>query len=408
MNLETLRLNLPKLNCVTRHELSGDQKMRVLLTMLLFFSFGFSKAHSTNHSHDQITQIESESPINKMLPEQLIYIFVEVREELGTLMNICKDWTALINHPLHDFWRRIFIADFSEHKCEDLSYKEAYRKALSELRTCSDAQQALRISIKSGYEIQLKNLLLGKKADPDVKYRQNDCTLYEAAALKKYTYDENFNHILMVLLEIDNNVHALYPDGSNSLYFASQEGWLEAVKFLLKHKVEPVRYQENYSPLYIAADRGHHLILESLAREFPELINEIAGNSATPLYIAAQKGHGDCVNVLLSFGALTTKCASLGFTPLYIASQQGYEEIVMAIVSANNTKVDELSKGGVTPLYIAVVKGHLKIIEILLKYNADINILNDQHETPLDAALSTKRRPIIDFLVLHGAVIGEI
>ena len=53
------------------------------------------------------------------------------------------------------------------------------------------------------------------------------------------------------------------------------------------------------TPIYVAAEMGHHEVVELLLAKKGIQVNQAMDDGATPLYIAAQKGHLKIVEALL-------------------------------------------------------------------------------------------------------------
>src|SRR5262249_29184941 len=101
-------------------------------------------------------------------------------------------------------------------------------------------------------------------------------------------------------------------------------------------------------------------------------------------HLAAEKNHFNVVEELLKRGAdswsMNVKC----FLPLHFAVNNGNLEIVQLILDdGNDSFIDAQINDGCTALHLAVLKGHFEIVEELLKRGADLNILNNDGNTPL-------------------------
>jgi ankyrin repeat protein len=60
-----------------------------------------------------------------------------------------------------------------------------------------------------------------------------------------------------------------------------------------------------------------------------------------------------------------------------------------------------------TPLPAAASEGQNEIAELLIAEGADVNVKNDEGETPIDMAIRLKRTEAIDLLRKHGGQTGE-
>ncbi|CAI6099074.1 unnamed protein product [Clonostachys chloroleuca] len=96
----------------------------------------------------------------------------------------------------------------------------------------------------------------------------------------------------------------------------------------------------------------------------------------TPLQIAADKGHLEIIESLLAAGAdvHATAGALSGVTALQIAADSGHLEIVERML-ASGADVDALgnTQYGYTALQVAALRGHLEVVDRLLAAGADAN-----------------------------------
>ncbi len=86
------------------------------------------------------------------------------------------------------------------------------------------------------------------------------------------------------------NVNATLIRGDTPLYIASENGYLEMVKFLLASKVkidEPLKIFD-FTPLHVACEKGHAEIVKALVAQGADINNKIK-NRKTPLDFAIAK-----------------------------------------------------------------------------------------------------------------------
>ncbi|KAI0280103.1 ankyrin repeat-containing domain protein [Russula aff. rugulosa BPL654] len=118
---------------------------------------------------------------------------------------------------------------------------------------------------------------------------------------------------------------------------------------------------------------------------------------ATPLICASEQGYLDIVHLLLANGARAHCRNNVGWTPLMLASRDGHTDVVRMLLQngANGNPNDSLSPSSDsspvyqefgTPLHLASTDGHLAVVELLIQCGADVNMPNQNQETPLDLA----------------------
>ena len=86
---------------------------------------------------------------------------------------------------------------------------------------------------------------------------------------------------------------------------------------------------KDFTPLYIAAQNGHRLVVEALVKA-GAAVDQAEGDGLTPLLIAAHNGHLAVVEALVKAGATINQAKADDVTPLYVAAQNGH--------LANNTR----------------------------------------------------------------------
>lgn len=142
----------------------------------------------------------------------------------------------------------------------------------------------------------------------------------------------------------------------------------------------------------------------------PHILNK---RGVSPLHYASRTGNAEVVNLLLKHDAkVDLKTLALN-TPLAYACGSNVD----ASYTPNPKVVELLLQGGAdpniptadgwSPLHCAVESGDVKIVELLLKYNANVNYLAQGHTTALAyACYGTKHKPnlkVVELLLQSGA-----
>ncbi len=147
------------------------------------------------------------------------------------------------------------------------------------------------------------------------------------------------------------------------------------------------------------------------ARYQPEQENEDTGNTA--LHIAAQQGNVDCVRLLIEHGAHITIKNEADVTPLHKACFYGHSEIVQELLQ-RGAEVNAQDIEESTPLHTACKRADLELVKLLLKHKAEVNSKTALGHTPLHSVLyelladdSKKdlQKQVIELLLAHGAQI---
>jgi cytohesin len=125
--------------------------------------------------------------------------------------------------------------------------------------------------------------------------------------------------------------------------------------------------EQGFTPLYIAADRGHFELCKSIL-ETESVIdgNPRIYNGDTPLHSAAQNGHYKICELIVNESVNKNPKNDAGFTPLYVAVQNGFLDICKLIIENVKDK-NPANKAGLTPLHTAAAVGHFKICNFIIE-----------------------------------------
>ncbi|XP_010101516.2 ankyrin repeat-containing protein ITN1 [Morus notabilis] len=193
--------------------------------------------------------------------------------------------------------------------------------------------------------------------------------------------------------------------GETALFTAADRGHLDVVKELLKYSnKEPVskKNRSGFDPLHIAANQGHHAIVQVLLDHDPGLSKTIGPSNSTPLISAATRGHTAVVNELLSKDCTLVEISrSNGKNALHLAARQGHVEIVKALLDKDPQLARRTDKKGQTALHMAVKGQSSEVVKLLLDADAAIVMLPDKFgNTALHVATRKKRAEIVNELLL--------
>ena len=101
-----------------------------------------------------------------------------------------------------------------------------------------------------------------------------------------------------------------------------------------------------------------------------------------------------------------------GSTPLHLAAKSSscFHLLLEEAVATLSTKevhalVNKPDNGGNTPLHIAATEDSAEVLNALLRYNADVNAENKEHETPLKRAVHQLSVQNVETLQKSGAAV---
>ena len=113
--------------------------------------------------------------------------------------------------------------------------------------------------------------------------------------------------------------------------------------------------------------------VRALVKELGANVNKANQDGATPLYVAAQEGHLIVVRALMTELGANVNQAAHDTTSLCISAQHGHLKVVRALMELG-ANVNQATQNGCTVVMVAAFKGHDQIVKwlttypILLKY----------------------------------------
>ncbi len=211
------------------------------------------------------------------------------------------------------------------------------------------------------------------------------------------------------------NAEAIDLEGQTELIKAIRAGNSALVQELVAKGSNPnkpiqgLEYNKNpltgFSPLCFAIYLGHNqiasILLQFGANPNYVITNNDAGkNGFCPLHIAVAKNNAEMVTSLIKRGADIEAPiqAPLCLTPLCLAAECGYPEIIN-ILCESGAHVNH-TLDGFTPLHHAIMKKQPLAIKVLIKHNADPNILVQKPHNPYDGFNG------LCLAILHNDLIG--
>ena len=186
-----------------------------------------------------------------------------------------------------------------------------------------------------------------------------------------------------------------------SIHEAAAEGNIEVVKQHLAAGTDvDFRNQQGFTPLHVAAQKGHNKVAELLIAKGANVNTSGRLIGTTPLDSAALLGHKEMVELLIDSGADINPQIITGETPLQRAEQRGHSAIA-EILRKHGGKAGEVT------LQLAILKGQKDVAKSLITGGADVNAKGLLGRTPLDWAIIGGKNELADLLRKHGGKTGE-
>ena len=215
-----------------------------------------------------------------------------------------------------------------------------------------------------------------------------------------------------------------------SIHDAAKIGNIEAIKqHLVAGADVDFRNQQGFTPLHVAAQKGHNKVAELLIAKGANINTSGRLIGTTPLDSAALLGHKEMVELLIDSGADINPQIITGETPLQRAEQRGHSAIaeilrkhggragkvtlLLAILKGQKDVAKSLIKGGavvnakgpndLTPLHLAIQQSQREIAELLIARDADVNAKAVNDLTSLHLAVVEGGRKMVELLISNGA-----
>lgn len=244
-----------------------------------------------------------------------------------------------------------------------------------------------------------------------IKALWNFRTLRSPQALFKFAiiHKNLFLLKLSIRLEINPN-STLDTDRNTGLDKAARCGDTEIVHALIQAAEINVNSSNigGRTPLHLAAMCNEVELARALIQSTGINVNATDCGSFTPLHLAVQFCNIEIANVLIQATGINVNATDIdGNTSLHWAVKYGLTEFVQTLVQAAGINVNTLDKEDDTPLHEAAYFHYPEIIDLLVKKQADFNIVNKEGHTPLSEAELLASEPRGNQIVLDETTIAN-
>ena len=139
-------------------------------------------------------------------------------------------------------------------------------------------------------------------------------------------------------------------------------------------------------------------------------VNMLNNSTQSPLIIAieADEVNIDLIKLLIDTGANINFKDSQGDSPLILAGEQQDLELMRVLLNTPNINVNIVDRRGRTALHEAIISSNIEMCRLLIEYGADVNIQDNNGDTPLLKAFKVNEfnLEIVRLLVDRGAYIN--
>ncbi len=229
-------------------------------------------------------------------------------------------------------------------------------------------------------------------------------TNVEGQTPQQVAFDNNHAESAALLAEW-NLRHAAFTGDATSLLSALSSG--------AARLSSPLDSASN-TAVHLLAEKNHSTQLESLLSEAsrPEIDEMLMCTNAqgnTALHLAAQHGSTEVVLSLTAQRSTSLQEAmnltnADGLTPLLLAAKEGHVQVAHELLNEAPASVMQGDEdAGNTALHFAAQEGRVPMVELLLARGADVNALNNFHQTPLHLAATWNEALVVHRLLECGA-----
>jgi ankyrin repeat protein len=203
--------------------------------------------------------------------------------------------------------------------------------------------------------------------------------------------------IVQLLLENGADINAQDEDNATPLHLASHDGRVEIARTLLEGAAAAnSKDGQGRTPLHSVAE-GRYLYSEGDGIRVVRLLLERGAevdaqdeDNISPLHLASYHGRVEIVRALLDGSATTSLKGNQGWTPLHVVAEGGdynsrddNDAIVAQLLLERGADVNVPDDDNQTPLHLACYFGRVKVVQVLINAGANVDMKNDQGQSPL-------------------------
>jgi ankyrin repeat protein len=310
--------------------------------------------------------------------------------------------------PLH-------LASHDRDQHHILSYKENYQNTKTAQQLLEHGASAhvrnkngqTPLHLASRHEL-FSTVALLLKFGADVDAQDNDAMTPLHLVLQSLSGDGS--KIAQLLLVHGASVHVRDKNGQMPLHLASHHK-LPSIVALLLQICADVDAQDNdamtplllalQDPYNISGDDSQITKITQLLLEHGASVHVRNKDGQMPLHLASQHGVSRVVKLLLEFGADVDARDNGNITPLHFAVLSSPLGAFRCGSHVSESNISVVSTPDNSPSRTPTLWSIVETIKLLLRHGANLQMQNDEGETPLQVALSRGGQRIIDVLSSH-------
>uniref|UniRef100_A0A8W8LYD1 Uncharacterized protein n=1 Tax=Magallana gigas TaxID=29159 RepID=A0A8W8LYD1_MAGGI len=205
---------------------------------------------------------------------------------------------------------------------------------------------------------------------------------------------------------LEKLLHAKNGGGWNSIQYATKNGHLDIVKFLLENGVDVKNKSKKIGKncLHTACEFGKHEICEYIISKAPNLITDTDSSGQHAGHYAAKNGHTDILQLLINVDKYAMQRPSHDkINILHVACENAHYDMVVKIAKVFPFMVKEITeKGWNAALFITdkadAEEERIKILKHLLDHGLDVYRVSKSGKTILVNARKNNLKDIEQYL----------
>jgi ankyrin repeat protein len=211
-----------------------------------------------------------------------------------------------------------------------------------------------------------------------------------------------------LLVEAGANVNFQNPEGETPLMKAVYAGWTDYVKILLENGANPNLENSKGDTALLKVINENALEIIQLLIQYGANANHISHYDENALFKTAECGLAAATKFLLENGVNPDQQNDTGLTPLILASFQSYFDgdyiNTAKFLLEHNANPDLYTvEEKTTALHQAMLKNNPDMIKLLVENDANVNLPNNNGETPIFYAVLNVNIDMIKYLIENNA-----
>ncbi|XP_047040389.1 transient receptor potential cation channel subfamily A member 1 isoform X3 [Helicoverpa zea] len=268
---------------------------------------------------------------------------------------------------------------------------------------CLLAESPFRIlrAAESGNVEDFMRLYLSEPSRLAVRDGRGRTAAHQAAA-------KNNTNILHFINNYGGDLNAKDNFGNTPLHVAVENVALDAIEFLLQHRVDTsILNDKSQGALHLATELNRVSVLQTFTKYKDQFNVELGGeHGRTALHFAAIHDHDICAKILITdLGAECKRACNNGYYPIHEAAKNASSRTMEVFLQWGESKgctresmISLYDNEGNVPLHSAVHGGDIKAVELCLKSGAKISTQQYDLSTPVHLACAQGALEIVKLM----------